>query len=173
MTDHLSILRDRIEKAESKVRRYQKSLETAESELSDLETALRVFEGIANGGDSNGAGTPSTMGRQLEILRLLTVGREKSQAPAELYKTYTYVGSEDITIDTFRTTIWRMKDKVFDADGSEWVVHGDSGNYWKEPLEEPERDPPDPELEGSSGPLPWEDVDYEPNWEQPDDEPIF
>ena len=164
MTDHLSILRDRIEKADSKVQRYKKSLETAESELSDLITALRVLEGITNGGDSNGSGTPATMGRQLEILRMLSVGRDEAQSPADLYKTYSDVGSEDIAIDTFRTTIWRMKDKTFEADGSVWGVHGDSGNYWKELLREVV--PNDPIAVER---LPWERRDPEPNWGKADD----
>ena len=167
MTDHLSILRDRIEKAESKVQRYKKSLKTAESELSDLITALRVLEGITNGSDSNGSGTPTTMGRQLEILRMLTVGRDEAQSPADLYKTYSAEGSEDIAIDTFRTTIWRMKDKTFEADGSVWGVHGDSGNYWKEWLREAV-----PSNRMAAERLPWERSDLEPNWDKADDQPI-
>lgn len=170
MTDHIAILKDRIEKAKAKVQRYQKSLETAKSELSDLETTLRVLEGIANDGDSNGAGTSSTMSRQLDIVRLLTVGREKGQPPADLYKSYCLIGGEDITIDTFRTTIWRMKDRVFETDGSEWVVHGDSGNYWKEPLEEPEPEAPEFETASRS----WDAYsDEEPEWARDDNDPIF
>lgn len=142
MTDHVAILRSKIEKAESKVQRYRKSLESADSELSDLVTALRVIEGIANDTDSNGAGTTTTMTRQLDIVRLLGVGRAKGQPPADLYASYCLIGSEDIKIDTFRTTIWRMKDQEFETEGGSYIVYGDSGNYWKEQVEEQIIPPP-------------------------------
>lgn len=138
MTDHLAILRDRIEKADARAQRYRKSLKTAENELSDLTTALRVLEGIASGTDSNGPGTATTMGRQLEIVRLLGVGRENQKSPADLYGAYYHSSPEDITIDTFRTTLWRMKDRVFEVKEAEWVVRGDNGTYWKEEAEAPE-----------------------------------
>lgn len=173
MTDHVAIIKGKIEKAESRVLRYRKSLESAESELRDLHTALRVLEGIASGVEGVASSVPSTMGRQLEILRLLTVGREKGQPPADLYKSYIRLGGEDITIDTFRTTIWRMKDRVFEMHGAQWVVHGDGGNYWREPLEEPERDPPEADRQpgGASESFPWDD-DYVAPWENDEESPF-
>lgn len=162
MTDHVSILRSRIEKAESKVQRYQKSLESANNELSDLFTALRVIEGIENSGDSGGTGTITTMGRQLDIVKILGVGRENAQPPVDIYATYSLVCNENIKIDTFRTTIWRMKDQVFEVDGQSYIVYGESGNYWKEgaadhanmapPLQEGSNYPSFEENEGSWDP---------------------
>lgn len=142
MTDHLTILKGKIEKAEAKVIRYRKSLESAGSELSDLVTTLRVLEGIANDSESNGAGTSTTMGRQLDIVRLLGVGRNNGQQPADLYASYCRLGSEDIKIDTFRTTIWRMKEQEFDLEGASYVVQGDNGSYWKELVEDIKIPPP-------------------------------
>ncbi len=143
MTDHIALLRERLEKAEAKVDRYRKSLKTAEKEHTDLLTALRVIEEITNVSESNASGTPTTIGRQLAIVNFLGVGRENAKPPADLYATYNLFEGEDITIDTFRTTIWRMKDRVFEIDGADFVVHGDSGAYWKEAAEppEPEHDP--------------------------------
>jgi hypothetical protein len=134
MTDHLTTLRDRIAKTQAKVQRYKKSLESSEKELSDLAIALRVIEGIANDGEANGGGTSTTVGRQLEIVRLLGVGRENASPPADIYARYHAMGAEDISIDTFRTTIWRMKGKEFQVEGHSFMVHGDTaeGVYWKE-----------------------------------------
>jgi hypothetical protein len=162
MSDHLSILKDRLAKAEAKVQRHKKSLESAESELSDLMTAMRVMEEIANGGDSNTAGTPTTIGRQLDIVKLLPVGRKKGASPADLYASYNLYAGENITIDTFRTTLWRMKDKSFEMDSTEFVVHGDAGVYWKEHALPPE--PPEPDYD-SWGTSAWN--------EPPDEEPLF
>lgn len=139
MTDHVALLHERIEKAKGKVLRHQKSLESAKSELSDLTIALRVLEGLSAAGDSGGSAVPSTIGRQLAIVGILPVGREKGRPPADLYQTYILVGDEDITIDTFRTTIWRMRERIFVVGDSEWGVFGDGGVYWKMPVEEPER----------------------------------
>ena len=165
MTDHMAILKERIERAETKVQRLQKSLEASESELSDLMTALRVIEGINSAPDANASATTSTMARQLEIVKLLGVGRERGSAPADLYAAFIRAGTEDITIDTFRTTIWRMKDKSFDLeDGAVVAVHGDAGVYWKELLEPPEPD--------------YDRDDYfnalsEPDWAKVEEEPPF
>ncbi len=131
MTNHLTILRDRVERARTKVQRLEKSLESAGLELSDLMTALRVIEGIELDGDSNAAGTHSTSDRQNSIVRLLGVGLKNARAPADLYAAYCQSGGEDITIDTFRTTIWRMKGKAFLLDDTLWEVSAGNGMYWK------------------------------------------
>ena len=123
------------------------------------------MDGIANEGDSNTPGTLTTQGRQLDIVQLLGVGREKGKPPADLYASYNLVGAEDITIDTFRTTIWRMKDKVFETAGAVYVVHGDGGVYWKEVLE-----PPEPEYERDEH---LAEADYVPDWARDDGEPLF
>lgn len=134
MTDHIAILKERIEKAKAKVQRYQKSLESAETELSDLETTLRVLDGIANEGDSSETGSSPTLDRQKWIAELLGVGVDNAQQPADLYVSYSAICSEDITIETFRTTIWRMKGKRFRLERGEFDVQGENGSYWKEPV---------------------------------------
>ncbi len=134
MTDTINILKERLRKAEAKVSRYEKTLETAKNELSDIKTTLRVLGNIE--GESVGDSQPNKPspvgGRQHDILMLLTVGVEKSQQPADLYESYKLIGSDDINIDTFRTTIWRMKDKTFVMDGDEWTVCSENGRYWKQ-----------------------------------------
>ena len=130
MEDAVALLRDKLAKAEAKVQRHEKSLESARTELSDLQIALRVFENLTGESSSGTQPGPSAAvaERQAEILRLLSVGRKQAHAPAELFASYELVGKESITIDTFRTTIWRMKDREF----GDWLVRSDDGLYWKE-----------------------------------------
>lgn len=133
MEEAVSLLRDRAAKAAIKVQRAEKALDSARTELSDLQTALRVLENLTGGSGNVGphvGPSAAVAERQTEILRLLGVGSKQATAPADLFASYDAVTSEKITIDTFRTTVWRMKDKEFD----EWVVRSDSGLYWKESL---------------------------------------
>lgn len=136
MTDTLTVIRDKIAKAEAKVERAEKSLETARSDLSDLQTALRVLEDIA-GVQKPESGAPSQSeamaNRQMVILSLLREGSREGQAPADLYPNFKAICGGDISIETFRTSIWRMKDKVFGEQGRSVWVRGDNGVYWKEP----------------------------------------
>ena len=37
-----------------------------------------------------------------------------------------------IPIETFRTTVWRMKGKTFTSKGCVWLVHSDDRGYWKQ-----------------------------------------
>ena len=140
MTDHVNTLRSLIEKAAGKVTRYKKTLESAESELRDMHTALRVIEGLSSESVAGNASAPTTMARQIGIAEILGVGRAGAKPPSELYATYHKMSIEDITIDTFRTTIWRMKGKTFEFGGQVWDIEGDSGMYWKEPHESGLRD---------------------------------
>lgn len=134
MNETLAILRERLAKAESRVLRTEKALETARAELSDLQTALRVMEGItgeaATGSSASSSVTMSD--RQSTIVQLLDVGQENGSPPADLFKAYTERSGEEISIDTFRTTIWRMKGAFFKVEGRTFLVHGDNGVYWKE-----------------------------------------
>jgi hypothetical protein len=139
-TDPVMILKERLAKAELKVARHKKALQAAESEMSDLQTALRVFADVMNSGNSARVQeSGSTNERQRVIAGLLGNSREAAQAPADLFATYSLLSSEDINIETFRTTIWRMKDRVYDLDNGQWVIEGENGLYWKRPVGNIER----------------------------------
>lgn len=137
MTDPITLLKVRAEKAEAKVARYSKSLESAKKELADVQTAMRVMAEITgdSAGDS-GAGehTPvtSTSNRQQEIAELLGVGRSNGKSPIDLFERYTAEGSDDINVDTFRTTIWRMKNKTYNCDGQQFIIRSGDGEYWRQ-----------------------------------------
>ena len=137
MENAVALLREKVSKAEVKLLRAQKTMETAQTELADLRTALRVFETITGSGASAaGSSGPSAavLDRQACIVDLLKIGREQGVPPAELYEAYVGLGSEEISIDTFRTTIWRMKDRLYEGkNGALFVVYADAGRYWKQP----------------------------------------
>lgn len=135
MNEAVALLKERVEKAGLKVARAEKALESAKIELADFQTALRVMEGIAGLQATESSPNPSaTMvsDRQALIVQMLGVGEEKGQAPADLFGIYRGQSGEEINIDTFRTTIWRMRGRIYHVQGSSFLVHGDSGHYWKE-----------------------------------------
>jgi len=132
MKDALNLLKERLGKAEAKAARAEKAWESAKSEVADLRTAYRVMSGLA--GESDSAGVSVSMGeRQKTIMGLLQIGEEHGRSPAELFEAYKALSDEEISIDTFRTTIWRMKDVGYPDEWGVWIVKGDSGSYWKEP----------------------------------------
>lgn len=131
MTTLLNDLEVRAEKARSKVERCEKALEAARFELSEFETALRVVRNMS--GESSGAAAPASVStRQREILSVLFEGSEQSQAPAQAFELYKMVGDAGISLDTFRTTLWRMADNAFVIDGDHFRVSRKEGRYWKE-----------------------------------------
>lgn len=158
MVDHIALLKERLTKCETKVSRYRKTLETAENELVEVKIALRVLGEIS--GESPDAvkteGTSSTANRQQEIADLLGVGRQQGKSPMELYDAYGLFGEDEINLETFRTTIWRMKGRKYVKDGISYIVRSGDGRYWKESV-------------GRVDPLPVADTELTP---QPEFDPF-
>ncbi len=135
MEDAIALIRDRLVRAEVKAARAEKAWETAKNEVADLQTALRVMTELSGESPSSAsaASSANVAERQLLIVRILRVGEGNATSPADIFDTYKFIATEEISIDTFRTTIWRMKDNSF-SDGLDlWLVKGDNGRYWKEP----------------------------------------
>jgi hypothetical protein len=132
--DHILILKERRMKAEARALRHKKALEAAETEIDEIGIALRLLGEIESKSSSTTrqGSVNGTAGRQLSILGLLGSGSENRKSPLELFDAYKSVGSDDINIDTFRTTIWRMKGKVYRLEDVEWRVEGDEGHYWRQ-----------------------------------------
>lgn len=131
MTTLLIDLESRLDKARSKVERCEKALETARYEVAEFETALRVIRAMS--GESQGSSAPATVSnRQRDILAVLYEGRGKSQAPAQAFEGYKLFGDAGVSLDTFRTTLWRMADNEFVIDNEQFRVFRDNGRYWKE-----------------------------------------
>lgn len=135
MNDPIAILKDRAGKAAAKVARAEKALETAKTEYTELQIALRVMAGITGESLPTSSAIPSAAvaERQKTITGLLKVGEENASAPAEIFEAYKVLASEEISIDTFRTTIWRMKNNPFQTGDDVWFVQGNDGLYWKVP----------------------------------------
>ncbi len=133
MTNTIKLLKERQNKAQTKVARYEKTLETAKNELSDINTTLRILgeiEGVSDS-ESDKKSVTSVGERQNNLLFLIADGQDRATQPAEIYETYKVLYGEEINIDTFRTTIWRMKGKTFLHEGKKWRVHSNNGHYWK------------------------------------------
>ena len=161
MTDPMETLKERLKKAEAKASRARKSLENAEKEASDLATTLRVMQGITAESEKSGASeSPApTADRQLKIAQIIPVGANNSASPVALFPVYTEASGDDINIDTFRTTIWRMKGKDYQVNGEAYTIHGERHGYWKIPVSDDEDD------------LPYDPNEYDPvdEWERRQD----
>lgn len=135
MDDIVSQIQERYAKAVAKVDKAEKALESARSEVTDLQAAIRVIESLSpslsSGPRSNVS--DSMVERQQNIVSILGVGPDKGLEPKELHAEYAVVFDGNLTLDTFRTTIWRMKDKAYDSGGSRWTVQNENGRYWKRP----------------------------------------
>lgn len=138
MTDAVSILKDRLAKGQAKVARIKKQLDAAEIEVSDTQTALRVLDLVFNqqSSESGGGDQSTTVTRQLDIVAVLNVGQESASAPADVFEGFKLISTEIINIDTFRTTLWRMKGKVYATAEGAYIVEGDNGLYWKRAIQE-------------------------------------
>jgi hypothetical protein len=132
MDNIVTLLEDRLAKAKAKVDRCSKALEQARTEMADVEAAMRVFANLQGDGASTPRALPSTVvaERQQNILTILRdVPPHEGDAPIELHAAYTMVFDDDVNIDTFRTTIWRMADKDFEFEGHQWRVMRVEGKY--------------------------------------------
>ena len=135
MIDVMSLLKDRRAKAEGKVSRAIKALETARNELADLIAAERVMAEIT--GESvelKAAGTQGT-DRDREIAKLLNVGADNATSPAELYPVYVEATGDNLNLDAFRTALWRLQKKAVQGSESNWTVKSENGRYWREAAE--------------------------------------
>jgi len=144
MADHLEILREKLKKAEARASRARKTLESAEKEVVDFSTALRVIEGLTaeNNGSSVSESAAPTADRQNKIAQIVPTGAENSISPVDLFPAYTKASGDGISIDTFRTTIWRMKGKDYQVAGETYTIHGERHGYWKVPVSDDEDDFP-------------------------------
>ncbi len=130
--DPVSILKERLAKAEAKSSRHKKAWEASEIEVADLRTTLRVIVDVMNPDNAAKSNdSASTLERQRSIAMMLGDSKERAKAPADLFSAYNLISGEDINIETFRTTIWRMKDRVYDLHDGRWVIEGENGLYWK------------------------------------------
>jgi hypothetical protein len=135
MVDPLVIARDRLAKAEARLKRAEKAVESARSEVADLRIAVRVMAEITGESAEPTTQESSVSSRVSQIFSLLPVGEQNGVAPAQIYEKFKLMDGDDISADTFRTTIWRMKDKIYLFTGQmPAAVRSADGKYWRDPI---------------------------------------
>lgn len=136
--DVMAALKDRRAKAESKVTRTVKVLESARKELADLIAAERVMAEIT--GESievKAAGTPVS-DRDHEMAKLLKADPLEASSPVDLHPMYVKATGDNINLDAFRTALWRLQKKIIrDVEGC-WAIRSEGGRYWREPASDAE-----------------------------------
>jgi hypothetical protein len=135
MIDVMAALRERKAKAEAKVARATKALETAKKELVDVIAAERVMADITGESvEHKVAGAPVSE-RDREIAKVLATEQEEALTPAELYPSYIAATGDSINLDAFRTALWRLQKKVIRGSEKSWTVKSENGRYWREAVE--------------------------------------
>lgn len=136
MLDVMTALRDRRLKAEAKVVRAAKALETAEKELGDVMAAERVMAELTGESVEQVADGAPVSDRDREIAKTLATNPHEASTPAELHGVYTKETGDSINLDAFRTALWRLQKKVVRGDEKSWTVKSQGGRYWREPAYE-------------------------------------
>ncbi|NJC35078.1 hypothetical protein GGR88_002592 [Sphingomonas jejuensis] len=133
MSDVMALLKDRLAKAEAKLTRAIKALESAKKELADLQAAERVMAEIT-GESAEDKGVPTSISdRDKDMAKLLETGSDAAISPIDLYPRYLEATGDTINLDAFRTALWRLQKKVIQGEERTWIVRSDNGKYWREP----------------------------------------
>lgn len=136
--DVMALVKERRAKAEGKVARAEKALESAKKELAELLAAERVVGEITGESPEPRTSEGFVSAREIAIAKLIPSDPENAIAPAELYPKYIDASGEEINLDAFRTAIWRLKGKKVQGEEYAWIVKADNGRYWRERVPEPE-----------------------------------
>lgn len=139
MTPVVADIEAKLAKAQAKVERCEKALESARLEASDLETTLRVLRTLFDEpptGQKANQPTTAVSERHRDIIECLYEGKANSQSPVQLFEAYKLVGDSGVTLDTLRTTVWRMADPekqtAFAVGDNVYRVFREDGRYWKQ-----------------------------------------
>lgn len=134
MIDVMQAVKERKAKAESKVARCEKALDSAKKELADVLAAERVIGEITGESPEPKSSDVSTSARDSAIARLLPSEKSSAISPAELYPIYTESSGDSINLESFRTAIWRLLKKTIQGSEMTWNVKSENGRYWREPV---------------------------------------
>lgn len=132
MIDVVAALKERRLKAEAKVARAEKALESARRELADVAAAERVIAEIT--GESMPASTNenSASERDIAMARLLPADPFAAISPSDLHQVYVEASGDSINLDAFRTALWRLLKKTIKGDEKSWAIKAENGKYWRE-----------------------------------------
>lgn len=136
MTDILQEIQRRIAGIDERVNRLRAETESAETERSELQIALRVYTEVtgakpapakiveaANSTAPPAPQRPSAEKKQL-IRQLLGTSEASGKSPATVFKQLVAQNIKDIPITQVRTILWRMENKghgVESKDGRYWL----------------------------------------------------
>lgn len=134
MVDVMAAIRERKEKALSKLARARKSLSSAEKELDDVLAAERVMAEITGESPAAKPAEGGVSERDIAIAKLLPTDKDLSKSPAELHPIYVKESGDPISLETFRTAIWRLLKKVIAGTEKSWIVRSEGGKYWREAI---------------------------------------
>ena len=134
MTRINEMIRSRLSDVEARIERLRAEFEKAEAEKRDLQTTLRVLDGVGIGDHADAeivrakpTQTRPAGEKKKLMLDILDVGSAQGKGPAEVYQELVNSGIDDINIGTVRTTLWRA------AKSSE--IESGNGAYWKREAE--------------------------------------
>lgn len=132
MLDVMQALKDRRLKAEGKVTRAVKALESARNELADVIAAERVMADITGESVEQKPAGGVLSDRDIDIAKLLGVGEPEAKSPIDLYPLYTEAHGPSLNLEAFRTALWRLQKKAIPGTEKTWAVRSEGGKYWRE-----------------------------------------
>lgn len=146
MTDTGAVLREKEAKLAAKVRRARLTLESAETELNEVRTALKVLVGMglaeAPAELAEGAAAPDALNdNQAAVIAMVPDSEERAQQPKQIIETLALIGPE-LNGDYVRTVLWRAAKRG--------IIHNKNGLYWRDKEEAPGCKP---EASDNSGPV--------------------
>lgn len=133
MNNVMSVLKDRRAKAEAKVTRATKALESAKKDLADVLAAERVMAEITGESVDQKSGPSLNTQRDRDIAKLLGTSENDALSPVLLYPIYQEATGDQINLEAFRTAVWRLKNKTVEGEQKSWTVRAENGRYWREP----------------------------------------
>lgn len=146
MTDTGTVLREREAKLEVRTRKARASLESLETELNEVRTALKVLVsmGLAEAPATMADDAPSADAlseNQAAVIAMVPQGEDAAQPPKTIIELVNLIGPE-LNGDYVRTVLWRAAKRG--------IIHNKNGLYWREKEEAPGLPP---EASESLGPV--------------------
>jgi len=136
MIDVMAALKARRAKAEGRLSRAIKALESAKKDLQDVIAAERIMADITGESVENRVTVGLPSGRDTEIAKLLATNSEDAKSPAELHPIYVETTGDSLNLEAFRTALWRLQKKIVKGSEKNWAVKSDNGRYWREAVED-------------------------------------
>lgn len=146
MTDTGTVLREKEAKLEARVKKARVTLESLETELTEVRTTLKVLvsmglaEAPADLHDDGPSGTDALSENQSAVIAVVPQGEDQARPPKHIIDMVNLIGPE-LNGDYVRTVLWRLAKRG--------IIHNTNGLYWREK----EEAPAEAEASSSKGPV--------------------